>query len=471
MTNFDQLYIDGSWTRAVGSTATIEVENPYSHEVVGNVPQGSTADVDRAVAAAKRAFTTWSSTSPAERAGYLEQLAAGIADRQDEIAEIITAEVGTPLRISQKVQAGLPVQTLRETAAHLTEFPFETSIGNSVVYRLPVGVVAAITPWNYPLHQVIGKVGGALAAGATVVLKPSELAPLTAFVLAEIMDSIGLPAGVFNLITGPGPEIGEALVDHPDVSLVSFTGSTDVGRKIAARAGGHIKRVTLELGGKSASVVLPDADLPIAVKVSVANAFLNAGQTCTAWSRLLVPREQLAEAETLAAAAAAKYTPGDPSDSSTRLGPLVSEKQQSSVLRRIERAVSEGARIVCGGSAGDLATGHFVQATVLSDVSPGTTADQEEFFGPVLSILAYDDVEEAVAIANGTEYGLAAGVWSADTDSALAVANRLVAGQVDINGGAFNPAAPFGGFKDSGYGREFGPFGIEDFLTTRSIQK
>lgn len=471
MINFDKLYIDGSWIPAAGRAAAMDVENPYSHEVVGQVPQGSAADVDRAVAAAKNALNAWSATSPAERAEYLEKLAAGMADRQDEIAGLITAEVGTPLQISHEVQAGLPVETLRETVAYLSTFPFETTIGHSVVQRLPVGVVAAITPWNYPLHQVIGKVGGALAAGATVVLKPSELAPLSAFVLAEIIDSIALPAGVFNLVTGPGPEIGEALVDHPDVALVSFTGSTDVGRQIAARSGGLIKRVTLELGGKSASMVLPDADLPTAVEVSVDNAFLNAGQTCSAWSRLLVPREQLAEAETIAATAAAKYTPGHPSDSSTRLGPLVSKKQQASVLGRIERAVSDGAKIVCGGTTGDPETGYFVEATVLSDVTPGTTADQEEFFGPVLSILAYDDVEEAIRIANGTEYGLAAGVWSSDPEAAFAVANRLVAGQVDVNGGAFNPAAPFGGFKNSGFGREFGPFGIEDFLTTRSIQK
>ncbi len=468
--SFDNFYIDGVWVPAKNSAVHIDVENPYTHEIVGRVPSGTAMDIDAAVRAASSALPAWSEKTPAERAVYLERIAQGLADRGDEIARLITAEVGTPLRISQKVQAALPVLTLRKTAEVLAEFPFKTQIGHSVVQRTPVGVVGAITPWNYPLHQIIGKVGGALAAGCTVVLKPSDLAPLSAFVLAEVMASIDLPAGVFNLVSGPGSEIGQALVDHPEVSLISFTGSTSVGRQIAARSGDQVKRVSLELGGKSASVVLPDADLPTAIKVSVANAFLNAGQTCTAWSRLLVPREQLAEAEKLAAAAANRYTPGDPLDPTTRLGPLVSKKQQDSVLGHIEDAVSNGAKILCGGSDGAMETGYFVEATVLSNVIPGSVAEQEEIFGPVLSIVAYDDVEQAIAIANGTNYGLAAGVWSADADAAFNVAGRLLAGQVDINGAAFNPAAPFGGFKQSGYGREFGIFGIEEFLNTRSIQ-
>lgn len=469
-TSFDNLYIGGAWVPALNAAAPIAVENPYTHETVGQVPRGAAADVDAAVRAACDALPTWSQTSSADRAMYLESIAQALADRGNEIAALITAEVGTPLRISQKVQAALPVQTLRETAAVLVDFPFTSRIGHSVVQRPPVGVVGAITPWNYPLHQIIGKVGGALAAGCTVVLKPSDLAPLSAFVLAEIMDAVGLPAGVFNVVSGPGSEIGQALVDHPDVSLVSFTGSTSVGREIAARSGDLVKRVSLELGGKSASVVLPDADLATAVKVSVANAFLNAGQTCTAWSRLLVAREQLAEVEALAVAAASRYSPGNPMDPATRLGPLASKKQQDSVLKHIKDAASNGATILCGGSAGEMANGYFVEATVLSNVAPGSPAEQEEMFGPVLSIVAYDDVEQAISIANGTKYGLAAGVWSADEETAFGVASRLQAGQVDVNGAAFNPAAPFGGFKQSGYGREFGTFGIEEFLTVRSIQ-
>lgn len=470
LASFDHLYIGGTWVPTINTSPPIEVENPYTHQTVGRVPKGSCADVDSAVQAASAALPAWSAKSAEERALHLERIAQGLADRSEEIALLITAEVGTPLRIAQKVQAGLPVQTLRETAAALRAFNFTSRIEHSVVQRLPVGVVGAITPWNYPLHQIIGKVGGALAAGCTVVLKPSDLAPLSAFILAEVMASIDLPAGVFNVVSGPGSEIGQALVDHPEVALVSFTGSTAVGRQIAARSGDLVKRVSLELGGKSASVLLPDADLATAVKVSVANSFLNAGQTCTAWSRLLVPRQRLAEVEALAAAAAGRYVPGDPMDSATRLGPLVSKKQQDSVLGHIKDAVADGATILCGGSASEHETGYFVQATILSNVAPGSRSEQEEIFGPVLSIVAYDNLEEAIAIANGTNYGLAAGVWSADADAAFAVASQLLAGQVDINGAAFNPAAPFGGFKKSGYGREFGIFGIEEFLTVRSIQ-
>ncbi|ALE91182.1 aldehyde dehydrogenase [Arthrobacter alpinus] len=469
-TSFDNLYIDGTWVPTITSAQPIEVENPYTHETVGQVPRGTSADVDAAVRAASTALPAWEATPAVERALYLERIAQELANRSEEIAQLITAEVGTPLRISQKVQAALPVQTLNETAAALRAFNFTSQIGHSVVQRPPVGVVGAITPWNYPLHQIVGKVGGALAAGCTLVLKPSDLAPLSAFVLAEVVASVGLPAGVFNVVSGPGSEIGQALVDHPEVALVSFTGSTAVGRQIAARSGDLVKRVSLELGGKSASIVLPDADLATAVKVTVANSFLNAGQTCTAWSRLLVPRELLPEVEALAAAAASRYVPGDPMESGTRLGPLVSKKQRDSVLGHITEAVSNGATVLCGGSDGGTETGYFVEATVLSNVAPGSVAEQEEMFGPVLSIVAYDDVEEAVAIANGTKYGLAAGVWSADPEAAINVAGRLLAGQVDINGAAFNPAAPFGGFKQSGYGREFGTFGIEEFLTVRSIQ-
>jgi aldehyde dehydrogenase (NAD+) len=347
----------------------------------------------------------------------------------------------------------------------------EERIANSLVVREPVGVVAAITPWNYPLHQVVAKVAAALAAGCTVVLKPSEVAPLSAYLLMEIAHDAGLPPGVLNLVPGTGPVVGEALAAHADVDMVSFTGSTAAGRRVAAVAAGTVKRVALELGGKSANLVLPDADLTAAVKVGVANCMLNAGQTCTAWTRMIVPEARYGEAVELAAAAAARYAPGDPTDPATRLGPLVSAAQRERVLGHLRTGVAEGARVVAGGPDADVPNpGHYVAATVLADVAPDATAAQEEIFGPVLSVLRYGDEDEAVAIANNSRYGLAGAVWSADPERAVAVARRLRTGQVDVNGGPFNPLAPFGGFKQSGVGRELGPYGLDEFREIKSVQ-
>jgi aldehyde dehydrogenase (NAD+) len=333
-------------------------------------------------------------------------------------------------------------------------------------------VVGAITPWNYPLHQVAAKVAPALAAGCTVVLKPSEVAPLNAFVLAEIIHDVGLPAGVFNLVTGTGDVVGEAMSAHPDIDMISFTGSTRAGKRISEVAAGTVKRVTLELGGKSPNVILDDADLEQAVTDGVGKAFLNSGQTCSALTRMLVPRSKLAEVEAIAKAAAETYTPGDPFGESTRLGPLVSEAQRERVRGFIQKGQEEGARLVTGGAEAPegLEQGYFVRPTVFSDVTTDMTIAQEEIFGPVLSILPYDDEEEAVRIANDTIYGLAGGVWSGDAERAKAVARRIRTGQVEVNGGSFNPMAPFGGYKQSGKGRELGKFGIEEYLETKSLQ-
>jgi aldehyde dehydrogenase (NAD+) len=468
----DVVYIDGRWADPAG-TGRIEVENPATESVIGWVPVGTAADVDRAVAAARAAFDGWSATSPDERVKYLERLGEAVAGRREEIARTISEEMGAPVKLANAMQAGLPLSILESYPQVLAEFRFAEEIGNSLVLHEPIGVVGAITPWNYPLHQVVAKVAPALAAGCTVVVKPSEIAPLCAYLLADAIHEVGLPPGVFNLLPGTGPEVGEALVAHPDVDMVSFTGSTRAGRRVSELAAAAPKPVALELGGKSANIILADADLTKAVKVGVANAFLNAGQTCTAWTRMLVDRTLYDDAVQLAAESAAGYRPGDPASEGTRLGPVVSAAQRKRVRGYIERGIEEGARLVTGGAAAPdgLPRGYFVQPTVFADVTPSMTIAQEEIFGPVLSVLPYDDVDDAVRIANDSEYGLAGAVWSADEEQAMAVARRLRTGQVDVNGGRFNPLAPFGGYKRSGHGRELGRYGLLEFLQTKSIQR
>ena len=468
----DKLYIGGQW--ATPSTSEIiDVHSDGTGEVMGSVPAGSDRDIDAAVRAARAAFDGWSQLPVAQRAEFLAKISAGLKQRLEVLGKTIAQEVGMPIKLSSRIQAGLPMMTFGNYAKIAGEFAFEEKVGNSLVVRDPVGVVGAITPWNYPLHQIALKVAPALAAGCTVVVKPSEIAPFNAFILAEVVHEAGLPPGVFNLVTGYGPVVGEALVKHPEVDMISFTGSTRAGRRISELAAQAVKRVTLELGGKSASIILDDADLPAAVKGTVTNCYLNSGQTCTAFTRMLVPESRYAEAKAIAAEAAGAFTPGDPLSETSRLGPLSSQMQLDRVRGYIQKAIAEGAELVTGGAEppeGVAPGGYFVRPTVFGKVDPKSTIGQEEIFGPVLSIITYKDEEDAVRIANDTIYGLAGGVWSGDDARAQRVARRMRAGQIDINGGGFNMNAPFGGFKQSGHGREAGTYGLEEFLEYKSMQ-
>ena len=471
MPDRDKIYVDGAWIPSTGK-GTIDVINAYTEEVLGTVPEGTAEDVDKAVRAARAAFDGWSQTSVEDRAKFLQRISEGLAARSDEVAEVISSENGMPLMLSKIVQAGLPQGNFATFSAIAAAYDFTEKIGNSEVVKEPVGVVGCITPWNYPLHQVALKVAPALAAGCTVVLKPSEVAPFSAWILAEVIDEVGLPPGVFNLVSGTGPTVGEALVAHPEVDMISFTGSTRAGKRISEVASQMVKRVALELGGKSPNVILPDADINTAVPAGVSGAYLNSGQTCTALTRMLVPRDKLAEVEALAKAAAEGWTSGQSADPTNRLGPLASQTQWERVQGYINKGVEEGARLVTGGPGKPegLEKGFFVKPTVFSDVDNSMTIAQEEIFGPVLSIIPYDSEEDAVRIANETIYGLAAAVWSGDAEKAKAVARKIRAGQIDINGGGFNMQAPFGGFKQSGLGREAGKYGLEEFLEIKSMQ-
>jgi aldehyde dehydrogenase (NAD+) len=467
----DRVYIGGEWVEPSG-TEPIEVVNSATEEVMGTVPACSPEDADRAVAAAREAFDPWSRTPHEERAGYLTALAAGLGERSEEIAATISQELGMPVKLSQIIQVGLPASQFAAMPGLMEEIAWEEEIGNSRVLREAVGVVGAITPWNYPLNQIVAKVAPALAAGCTVVLKPSEVTPLNAFQLAEVIEAAGLPPGVFNLVTGTGPVVGEAIAAHPGVDMVSFTGSTRAGKRVSELAAATVKPVAMELGGKSPNLILDDADLARAVPDGVAKCFLNSGQTCSALTRMLVPRGKLAEAEEIAKATAESFTPGDPFDESTRLGPLVSDAQRQRVRGYIEKGEAEGAKLVTGGAEppAGLERGYFVRPTVFSEVTPEMTIAQEEIFGPVLAIQPYEDEDDAVRIANDSAYGLAGGVWSGDQERAVAVAKRIRTGQIEINGGAFNPLAPFGGYGQSGHGRENGRYGIEELLQVKSLQ-
>ncbi len=467
----DKLYINGEWTHSEG-TGMLEVINSTTEQVMGRIPNGNEADIDRAVQAAAQAFEAWSTTTAEERSDFLTKISEALTARQGEIARLIAAEVGMPLPLATAVQAGLPPVVAGSYAKLLRDYSFEEQIKNSWIVHEPVGVVGCITPWNFPLHQVVNKVAPALAAGCTVVLKPSEVAPLTAFLFAEILDSVGLPAGVFNLVSGLGPVAGEALATHPLVDMISFTGSTRAGKRVSELAAQTVKRVALELGGKSANIILEDADFQKAIKSGVGNCYFNSGQTCSAHTRMLVPKSRRDEVIAIAKATAEAFSLGDPQEGKAKLGPLASEVQRERVRNYIQTGIEEGATLVTGGvePPEDLRAGFFVRPTVFADVSPDMTIAQEEIFGPVLAILTYEDEEDAIRIANGTMYGLGGGVWSNDENHAKRVARRLRTGQVDINGGNYNPLAPFGGYKQSGNGRELGKYGLEEFLEIKSIQ-
>jgi betaine-aldehyde dehydrogenase len=471
MQNRDKLYLDGRWLASTGAK-TIEVVSPSTEEAIGRVPEGTPQDVDAAVAAARAAFESWAATAPAGRAAFLQKIHEGLKARAEEIGRTIAGEVGMPLKLATRIQAGSPVYTFAMYARMLADFKFEEKVGNSIVLREPIGVIAAITPWNYPLHQIAAKVAPALAAGCTVVLKPSEIAPLNAFILAEVVHAAGLPKGVFNLVTGYGPVVGEAMARHRDVDMVSFTGSVRAGKRVAELGAQTVKRVTLELGGKSAAVILDDADLAAAVKGTVSACFLNSGQTCSAHTRMLVPKSRYEEAAKLAVEAAKSFTVGDPFGDTAKLGPLVSKAQRERVRGYIRKGIEEGAELLAGGpdAPEGLARGYYVKPTVFGRVDPKSTIAQEEIFGPVLAILTYENEEDAVRIANDTIYGLAGGVWSKSEERAQRVARRLRTGQVDINGGPFNMHAPFGGYKQSGSGRELGRPGLEEYLEYKALQ-
>jgi aldehyde dehydrogenase (NAD+) len=465
------LYIDGRWVSSAADES-VEVLNPATEEVIGTVPAGGAEDVDRAVAAARAAFPPWASTSRTERAGLLRTLHDELADRAEEIALTISTDVGTPIRNARRIQAELALTDIASMADILEQGEIEDRVGNSLVVREPAGVVAAITPWNYPLRQITSKIAPALAAGCTVVLKPSEVAPLVVRILFEAIDAAGFPPGVVNFVHGTGPGVGEALVDHPEIDAVSFTGSTAAGSRVAQTAGRAIKRVALELGGKSANVILDDADLPAAVKVGVYNAFLNGGQTCTAWSRMIVPADWHAEAVALAAKYASGFVPGDPLDPATKLGPLVSAAQRDRVRSYIQAGLGSGAHLAVGGAEmpAGLDSGFYVAPTVFGGVDPDSVIAQEEIFGPVLSVIPHQGDEDALKIANNSRYGLHGAVWSADHKRAIEFARGVRTGQIDINGGVYNPLAPHGGYKNSGIGREMGRLGMAEFLEVKAIQ-
>ena len=466
-----ELYIGGRWL-APGSGAEISVIDCRTEEVMGSVPRGAGAEVELAVAAARGAFPAWSVSPREQRVEALRAIADGLRARTDDLADMISREVGTPIVTSKRVQVGLAADVFASIADLLADFPLEERIGTSLLVRQAAGVVAAITPWNYPLYQLAAKLAPALAAGCTTILKPAGVAPLGAFVLAEIIDELDLPSGTVNLVSGPGAEIGELMAAHPGIDMVSITGSTQAGVKVAQAAAATVKKVALELGGKSAFILLDGSDLDEALPNAVRSCFVNNGQTCSALTRLIVPRDQLSAVEDGLADRVSSMRVGDPLDESTELGPMVSAGQRNSVRGYIEQGLAEGARLVAGGpdAPEGFDRGFYVRPTVLSGVTPDMIVAREEIFGPVLVVIAADSDDDAVRIANDSDYGLSGGVWSSDEGRSIAVARRLRTGQVAINGGRFNVKAPFGGFKQSGVGRELGEHGLAEYFELTSLQ-
>jgi aldehyde dehydrogenase (NAD+) len=465
-----QFYIGGEWVDPVHPNPH-EVINPATEEVCGRISLGSKEDVDRAVAAANRAAEGYAATTPAQRIELLEAILEVFARRHDEVAQAIMEEMGAPWKLARQAQAASGPQHIKAAIEVLKTYSFEETIGTTRVLKEPIGPCALITPWNWPMNQVAVKVAPALAAGCTMVLKPSEQAPFDAMIFAEILHEAGVPAGVFNVVNGDGPTVGTALASHPDIAMVSFTGSTRAGIAVAQNAAPSVKRVAQELGGKSANIILDDADFERAVARGASACFDNAGQSCNAPTRMLVPRERLEEAAAIAAKRAQSTVPGDPMDENTRMGPVVSESQWNRVQQYIEKGIEEGATLVAGGPGRPegLEKGWFVQPTVFSGVSNDMTIAREEIFGPVLVIIPYEDEDEAVRIANETPYGLSGYVSSQDMEHARRVAARLRTGMVHINGAPLDALAPFGGYKQSGNGREWGAHGMEEFLEMKSI--
>jgi acyl-CoA reductase-like NAD-dependent aldehyde dehydrogenase len=469
MTVYPAHYINGQWVKAQ-SSETLPVHDSSTEALMATVPAGTAGEAEAAVLAARAAFDGWAALPVETRAAYLDKVAAGVKARTEDLALAIAREVGMPLKMARAVQVGGPAWHWGNFAKVARQFQWEKTVGNSLVVREAIGVVGCITPWNFPLSQITLKIAPAMVAGCTVVLKPSEIAPVNAMILAEIIHEAGLPPGVFNLVNGMGPVVGEVLATHPEVDMVSFTGSTRAGKRVGELASQSIKRVALELGGKSASVVLDDANFEAAVKGTVSACMLNSGQTCSAHTRLLVPAGRYEEVKALAQAAVAKFSVGPSLEEGSKLGPLVSASQRDRVLGFIRTGIEEGADVIAGGAeAPAIAKGYFVQPTILGIKATDTLA-QEEIFGPVLVVIPYKDEEEAVAIANSTIYGLGGAVWAGSDEHAMKVARRLRTGQVDINGGPFNGQAPFGGYKQSGNGRENGVYGFEEFLEFKAMQ-
>ncbi|ELQ19249.1 putative betaine aldehyde dehydrogenase [Pseudomonas fluorescens BRIP34879] len=466
----DKFYIDGRWV-APAVAASLAVINPATEEVAAQVARGSGEDVDRAVAAARAAFPGWSATAPAARAVVLGKIHELILERKEQLAQALSLEMGAAIGFARAMQVPLAAEHVRVARDLLASYRFHTLEGSTAIEREPIGVCALITPWNWPLYQITAKVAPAIAAGCTVVLKPSELSPLSALLFAQLVHDAGLPPGVFNLVNGSGHEVGAAMAAHPDIDMISITGSNRAGALVAQAAAPTVKRVTQELGGKSPNVMLPDADFARVVPLGVMSAFRNVGQSCSAPTRMIVPRARLAEVEALAAATANAIIVGDPSSDDTVLGPIANQAQFERVQVMIEAGIDEGAKLVCGGPgrAAGFDKGFYTRPTVFSEVENRMRIAQEEIFGPVLCIIAYDTVDEAVAIANDTVYGLGAHVQGQDLQAARAVALRIRAGQVHLNHPAWDPMAPFGGYKRSGNGREYGVVGFEEYLEIKAI--
>ncbi|CAM3844771.1 aldehyde dehydrogenase family protein [Pseudomonas wadenswilerensis] len=470
MRDYPRLFIDGSWQLPSGQ-GLAEVINPATEAVAGRVPLGDEQDVNRAVAAARNAFGSWSQTPSSVRAGYIRALAEQLKARADEMAAVITRELGMPVQWCRAVQVDGPIVGLEQYIELAGLMDEVREVGNSLVVREAVGVCAFINPWNYPLHQLIGKLAPALAAGCTVVVKPSQETPLHAFLLAEMIEAIGLPAGVFNLVSGPGSKVGEALARHPQVDMVSFTGSTGAGVRVAQAAAPSVKRVCLELGGKSPLLITADADLDAAVRYGVQDVMINSGQTCTALTRMLLPASRYEEALAIALDETRQLVMGDPQDPNSFLGPMCSAAQRRTVLDYIRIGQEEGARLLCGGdTVSGLERGFYVAPTLFADVDNRMRIAQEEIFGPVLCLIPYADEAQGVALANDSPFGLSSAVWAADRERALQLGRQLRAGQCFINGAAFNYQAPFGGYKTSGNGREWGEEGLAEFVETKAIQ-
>jgi aldehyde dehydrogenase (NAD+) len=465
-----KFYIDGAWVDPV-TPSSLGIVNPATEETFAQISLGSRQDVDRAAQAARRAFSTYSRVSVEERLAYLRKIIEGFRARLPELARMMTLEMGSPITFSTERQATVALFHFEEAARVLAQYRFEERMGNGIVRREPIGVCGLITPWNWPLNQVASKVAPALATGCTVVLKPSEIAPLSSMLFAEIVHDAGIPAGVFNLVNGDGPTVGEAIAAHPEIDMVSFTGSTTAGVKVAKLAADTVKRVAQELGGKSANIILADADMKAAVIAGVHACYTNAGQNCQSPTRMLIPRAQRDVAFEAAREAVASIRLGDPLDPASTMGPLVSPAQYEKVQNLIQSGVDEGATLVAGGTGRpeSVSRGYFVRPTVFGDVTRQMRVANEEIFGPVLSIISYDTEDEAIDIANDTPFGLAGFVQSKDLDHARTVANRIRAGRVYLNGAPFDRSLPFGGYKQSGNGREFGVFGFEEYLEVKAI--